>query len=207
MHVKSLGILSLISLLGLLSIGLIQSSCQTVSEPSQAGPNMSNTVPLSHLYWHFLTYQHHLDEVAANQEKEGRSGAAARSMMQAKLSMSDEHFEPVHRASDRLHASMANLNARAEHLRSVYVSLNPPKDGPLTPQQQSVHDQLKKMNEEREELLTEQMNRLDNELAPNDRTVFQEFVRKQIALSVVAVVPPKTSVSSSVANSPAGGGK
>jgi len=159
------------------------------------------------LYWHFLTYQHHLDEAAAKTEQQGQSGAAVRSIMQAKLSMSDEHFEPIHRASDRLSASMSNLNARAEHLRSLYIQLDPPKNGPLTPEQQKLHDQLKKMNGEREELLTEQMNKLDNELAVNDRATFREFLIKHVSLGVVAVTLNKPSVSSSGANPAVGGGK
>jgi hypothetical protein len=47
------------------------------------------------------------------------------------------------------------------------------------------------LNSEREDLLTEQMNRLDNELAGSDRVTFREFLTKKFALGVVAVPRPQ----------------
>src|SRR5262249_31559410 len=39
----------------------------------QAGQN--GRAPLSHLYWHFLVYQNHLDKTAAAREQRGRAGS------------------------------------------------------------------------------------------------------------------------------------
>jgi hypothetical protein len=166
-------------------------NCQVTSSSSSNVAGPAGTVPLSHLYWHFLVYQNHLDQTAAQMEKEGKSGTLVRSFIQTKLNMSDTRFEPIHRASDRLSASLADLNGRAQHLRSLYIQSKPPLDGILSPEQQNLHDQLKKLNVEREELLTEQMNALENELTVDDRTAFREFLTKQIAPGVRVVTPSR----------------
>ena len=210
MRVASFRIHSVICLVSLLNIASFHSYGQTPIEPARIASNTSSSVPLSHLYWHFLMYQNHLDQKAAEMEKDGKSGTAVRSLIQTKLSMSDTKFEPFHRASERLSASLANLNSRAQHLRSLYIQSSPPLDGALSPEQQKLHDQLKELNVEREELLTEQMNALDNELAVDDRAAFREFLAKQIAPAVTVVKPSRPAgqpLPLTSGNSANGGGK
>jgi hypothetical protein len=98
------------------------------------------------------------------------------------------------------------LNTKLEHLRSLYLQSKPTPGTPLNPEQQQLHDKLKKLDEEREELLTEQMNKLDNELAVNDRAALREFLTKQ---SVIRVVPVQSfqPANSITAPSNNGGGK
>jgi small-conductance mechanosensitive channel len=179
---------------------------QTTTQSSTLSP-----VPLSHLYWHFLQYQHHLDEKSEELEKQGQSGDTVRSLMQSQLKMPDVQFASMHKASDRLSASMSEWNARVQHLRSLYIQSKPSKDIPLTPEQQQLHDQLKQMNDEREAILTEQMNSLDNELSTSDRAAFRDFLTKKIASKVVisSSLPLSSSSAGSiqVANPAAGGGK
>jgi hypothetical protein len=151
----------------------------------------SNSVSLQHLYWHFLMYQHHLDQKANEMEKEGNSGAVVRSFVQAKLKMSDSQFEPIRRAADGLSMSLADLNTRAQQLRSLYIQSQPAKEGSLTSEQQKIHDQLKSLNDERENLITNQMNKLDNELAVNDRAALREYLTNEVAPSVITVKRPK----------------
>ena len=204
---SSVRLLLLGSLVSLSALG----SSQVVQ--LNAGPPVTsseNSVPLQHLYWHFLMYQHHLDLKAAQMEKEGTSGTAVRSFMQAKLNMADAQYEPIHRAADSLSAALADLNTRAQHLRLLYIQSKPPKDGPLTSEQQTIHDQLKAMNDEREKLLTEQMNKLDNELSGDDRASFRDFLTNQIAPGVITVKLPNSasqSLSLAPATSGSGGGK
>ncbi len=170
-----------------------------------------SAVPLSHLYWHFLQYQHHLNENAKELEKQGQPGDTVRSLMQSQLKMSDVRFASIHKASDRLSASMAEWNARVEHLRSLYIQSRPNKDMPLTSEQQQLHDQLKQMNNEREAILTQQMNSLDNELSTTDRAALRDFLTKQIASRVVtsrSLSPSSSSAGSNqAANAATGGGK
>jgi hypothetical protein len=210
MRGSSFGIRSVFCLVSLLNIAYFHSYAQAPAEPAPITSGRSSSVPMSHLYWHFLMYQNHLDQEAAQMEKEGKSGAVVRSFIQTKLNMSDTRFEPIHRASDRLSASLANLNSRAQHLRSLYIQSRPPLDGTLSPEQQNLHDQLKKLNVEREELLTEQMNVLENELTADDRTAFREFLAKQIAPAVTVVKPSRLAgqpLPLTSGNSDNGGGK
>jgi small-conductance mechanosensitive channel len=197
---------SIVSLLAFLVVAFGVGRGQQATSQSST----SSAVPLSHLYWHFLQYQHHLNEKAKELEKQGQPGDTVRSLIQSQLKMSDVQFASIHKASDRLSASMAEWNARVEHLRSFYIQSKPSKDIPLTSEQQQLHDQLKHMNDEREAILTEQMNSLDNELSTTDRAAFRDFLTKQIASRVVTSRPwmPSSSVGSNqVANPAAGGGK
>jgi hypothetical protein len=210
MRVSRFGIRTAVSILLLQHIACFHGYGQAPAAPAQVPSSTSSSVPLSHLYWHFLMYQNHLDQEAAQMEKEGKSGAVVRSFIQTKLNMSDNRYEPIHRASDRLSAAMANLNSRAQHLRSLYIQTKPPQDGTLTPEQQNLHDQLKRLNVEREQLLAEQMNTLDNELAVDDRAAFREFLTKQIAPRVTVTKPASLANQPSPftsGNSGSGGGK
>jgi hypothetical protein len=206
MSVRNVSFRNIVSLLALLTIAFGYGRGQQASNQNST----PSTVPLSHLYWHFLQYQHHLDEKSEALEKQGQSGDTVRSLMQSQLRMSDVQFASMHRASDRLSASMSDWNARVEHLRSLYVKSKPSKDIPLTLEQEQLHDQLKQMNDEREAILTEQMNSLDNELSTSDRAAFRDFLSKQIASRVV--ISKSLTLSSAVGNSQsknlaAGGGK
>ena len=207
MSVKRLKLRRIVCLLAFLVVAFDNGGGQQATSQSST----SSTVPLSHLYWHFLQYQHHLDEKSEELEKQGQSGDTVRSLMQSQLKMSDVKFASMHRASNRLSASMSDWNARVEHLRSLYIQSKPSKDIPLTPEQQQLHDQLKHMNDEREAILTEQMNSLDNELSTADRATFRDFLTKQIASKVVisSSLPLSSSSAGSiqVANPAAGGGK
>ena len=192
MRLSSFGV-RIVYLLFFVSAASTYSFCQVAAMPAQFSTSTSSPVPLSHLYWHFLMYQHHLDQKADQLEKDGQSGAVVRSFIQSKLNMSDISYEPIHRAADRLSASMVDLNARVQHIRSFYKESKPSTDGSLTPAQQKLHDQLKEFNDEREEMLTEQMYKLDNELYANDRATLREYLTKQVAQSVIRIQIPKPS--------------
>ena len=206
MSVKRLKLRRIVCLLAFLIVAFDNGLGQQATSQSST----SSSVPLSHLYWHFLQYQHHLDEKAEELEKQGQSGDTVRSLMQSQLKMPDVQFASMHRASDRLSASMSDWNARVEHLRSLYIQSKPAKDIPLTPQQQELHDQLKQMNDEREAILTQQMNSLDNELSTVDRAAFRDFLTKKIASRIVAsrsLTPSSAARNSQVKNLAAGDGK
>jgi len=207
MSVLRLKLRSIVCLLAFLIVPFGYARGQQTSSQSGASP----TVPLSHLYWHFLQYQHHLDEKSEELEKQGQSGDIVRSLMQRQLKMSDAQFASMHKASDRLSAAMSEWNARVEHLRSLYIQSKPSRDIPLTFEQQQLHDQLKQMNNEREAILTEQMNSLDNELSTADRAAFRDFLTNQIASKIVistTLTPSSSSaVGGQVANPVTGGGK
>jgi hypothetical protein len=207
MSVQRLKLRSIVCLLAFLIIAFGYGRGQQATSHSST----LSAMPLSHLYWHFLQYQHHLNEKAEELEKQGQPGDTVRSLMQSQLKMSDVQFASMHKASDRLSASMSEWNARVEHLRSLYIQSRPSKDMPLTSVQQQLHDQLKQMNDEREAILTEQMNSLDNELSTVDRAAFRDFLTKQIASRVVtsrSLSPSSSSAGSNqVANPAAGGGK
>jgi hypothetical protein len=206
MSVPRLRLQSIVCLLALLIVASGYGRGQQATSQSST----LSAMPLSHLYWHFLQYQHHLDEKAEELEKQGQSGDTVRSLMQSQLKMPDVQFASMHRASDRLSASMSEWNARVEHLRSLYIQSKPSKDIPLTPEQKQLHDQLKQMNDEREAILTQQMNSLDNELSTVDRAAFRDFLTKKIASRIVAsrsLTPSSVAGNSQVKNLAAGDGK
>jgi hypothetical protein len=154
---------------------------------------------MSHLYWHFLMYQNHLDQRAAEMEKEGKSGTSVKSFLQGKLNMPDNRFELIHQAARRLSASMSDLNARAEKLRAKLIETHPSKSIPPTSEQEQLRSALQMLNDEREAILLREMDRLDNELATEDRARFREFMLRTIAPNVRSInrpgsLTPKSSV-------------
>ncbi|GGA73511.1 hypothetical protein GCM10011507_26370 [Edaphobacter acidisoli] len=132
-------------------------------------------------------------------EKGGSSGTAVRTFIQSKMSISDAEYAPIHEAADRLSSAMADLNTKAIHLRQLYLQTKPVKGAPLTPEQQTLYDQLKQIDTDREQMLTQQMEELDNELSSNARSTFRKFLVSRIAPNTKAIP------SSNSAQTPASG--
>jgi hypothetical protein len=187
----------------LLLVFLVVLPCSGNSQPpTNTSVSSSQRVPMHHLYWHFLMYQNHLDVEASQMEKGGQSGKTVRSLIQAKMNMSDDRFAPIHQAAADLSASIGELNARAEKLRAKLIETNPSKEIPLTPEQEKLRSALQMLNDERETLLLREMNKLDNELSTEDRATFRQFMLHAIAPNVRTIThsesspPPKPNAAS-----------
>src|ERR1700735_2396635 len=98
MTVKSqfTSILIVVSCLGALCASPYQAIGQSprIQQPASQQYAQSRPVSLPHLYWHFLIYQHQLDQLAVEHEKQHKDGNWLRSYLQTKLSMTPEEFQP-----------------------------------------------------------------------------------------------------------------
>jgi hypothetical protein len=88
-----------------------------VSAPSAPGP-----VPLNHLYWHVLLYQHFLDTQAAQQDAQGEDGSWTRNHLQIRMGFSDADFAPIRTSSVRLSSELQALDAQAATTSAAGIS-------------------------------------------------------------------------------------
>jgi hypothetical protein len=152
-----------------------------------AGP--PKAVSLAHLYWHFLIYQHHLDQLASQHEAQGKDGRWLRSYLQNRVSMTDEDFAPIRESADRLNAAMETFKA---HAKSVVIQVNPVrgKDGTLSPEGRQSRKELKQLSSQREEIINAEIKTLNAALTPEARASLQKYLTN-IFSSNVRIVYPK----------------
>jgi hypothetical protein len=117
---------------------------------------------LSHLYWHFLVYQNHLDTKAAERNSQGQDGSVLRDFLQKKSGLSDADYAPVRASSVRLTAKVKHLDAQAKVIR--------------TSESPSKSDQLKALNDQRETAINSEIAFLKQNLSPDKIKAFEAFL-------------------------------
>ncbi len=167
---RRLALLTVSGLL-LLSIALAQ---QPAATPQQNQSQPPRPIPLPHLYLHFLLYQRHLDEAAAQREKQGENGDWLRTGLQKRLGFTDGEFAPVRASSERLSAKIADLNARARAI--VAADQQARKQGLIPPGSPPPGlEKLKALDAERNADIDAEIATLNQALSPANAASLQSF--------------------------------
>lgn len=180
-------------ILGLLSATSLCQITGQVLPPQVAGrTNMAQPQPVSlaHLYWHFLIYQHHLDQLAAEHEKQGKDGAWLRSYLQTKLSMTDEEFQPIRESADRLDAAMSELNAKANAIAAAANAARS-KEGAGSADEQQFRHKLKSLTAQREAAINKEIDTLNAALDPDAAQKLRDYLKNTFSknVSIVHMTP------------------
>jgi hypothetical protein len=122
-------------------------------------------VSLAHLYWHFLTYQNHLDSKDAEASAQGKGGSGPRKMLQRGLGFKDDDYAPVRISSVRLTSELKALDARAAAIRA---------DGPSAANQKK----MMALTVERETDIRSEISYLKRTLTPGQLRMFEAFLVK-----------------------------
>jgi hypothetical protein len=123
-------------------------------------------IPMSHLYWHFLMYQNHLDSKGASGETtKGQDQGGMGSYAQKRLGFSDADFAPIRSSSVRLTAEVKALDERATATRAVG-----------TPSEN--YGQLKALTAEREADINSEISYLKQTLSPDKVMRFEAFLNR-----------------------------
>jgi hypothetical protein len=171
--------------LGLLSA--MSLSCVTGQVPPAqiAGHAALDAKPVSlpHLYWHFLIYQHHLDQLAVEHEKQGKDGAWLRSYLQTKLSMTAEEFQPIRASADRLDSAITALNAKAKADVSA-LNASRTTEGVSSWNAQHYRHKLKKLTTQREAVINKEIDTLNSDLSPEVAQKLQNYIQNTFSKNV-----------------------
>lgn len=98
-------------------LGSILLACALL-HPATGQSQQTQQPSLAHLYWYFLSYQNHLDRVAAAQEAQGKDGTLLSGIMQVRLGFSDADFAYIRTSSVRLTAEVQALNVQAAAIQA-----------------------------------------------------------------------------------------
>jgi hypothetical protein len=120
-------------------------------------------VSLSHLYWHFLVYQNHLDTKAADLGAHGKDGSGLRNLLQKKAGLSDTEYAPIRISSVRLTANVKDLDKQAVAIHTAGAS-------------SSSRDQLKVLTVQREAAINSEISFLKQNLPPDKIKTFEAFL-------------------------------
>lgn len=151
------------------------------TSPSQA--HASARAPLPRLYWCFLTYQRFLDRKADEIEKKGGTGTELRESLQRRLGFSTYQFELIREAAQKLDSDLKQKDAQAQAIIDAFHAKYPPNQpliGPLPPPP----PELAVLQQERENLIEQDVANLKSELGPDAAAKLDSFLSKDFAPAV-----------------------
>jgi hypothetical protein len=169
-------------------------SHQAASQSQQNEPQLlasrgyaqPHPVSLAHLYWHFLVYQHHLDQAAAERQKQGQDGTWLRDYLQKKLGFTDAEFAPIRTSADKLSAEIQDLNSKA--LTIAAADREARRKGLVAPDAAPPgHEQLKALTAEREADINAEIEGLDQALSQKNADALRTFLTQRFSQNVTAL--------------------
>jgi hypothetical protein len=159
--------------------------------PSTGMPgSQSKRVSLPHLYWHFLIYQNHLDQVAAQRVANGKDGSWLSNHFEQKLGFTDAQFAVVRATAQRLAPELQAVDAQAMAFIAAYRAAHPhqpgspPLSGPAPPE-------IAALMQQHEAVIQKEIANLQSVLGPELSARLENFLQTQFALNVtVQNIPP-----------------
>jgi len=145
-------------------------------------------VPEAHLYWHFLVYQKHLDDVSESRNKQGKDGRNMHSYLSRKIGISQYNYEPVHSSAIRLTQRLKDLN---DSSNAVIIRVRTAKHS-NTPVASEDLEKLHIVYLKREEIINEEINGLKKSLSSGDFAALQNYILNSFSKNVHVVSPSHT---------------
>lgn len=140
-------------------------------------------VPQSHLYWHFLMYQNHLDRVAVQREKQGKNGDWLRDLHQIGLGFTATQFAPIRAAGVRIETEIKEIDAQAKAIIDADHAAHPSMPG-IPREWRTAPPELKALSQKREEVLTTEISNLQLTLGPELAARLDAYIQSHIAPKV-----------------------
>ncbi len=161
-------------------------------------PSHKATPPLSHLYWHFMTHQLHLDQVATARTQQGKNGAWLRNYYQQQLGFTDAQFQPVRDVATQLQSDLKAIDDRVQTLVTADQASH-------SHQLTSPHNlpppiaELAQLSQQREATLQKAMVNLQAALGPQRAARLDDYLQKNMAPKVTMkwMSPPQPHTPSS----------
>jgi len=138
---------------------------------------------LPHLYWHFLLYQNHLDQAAAQREANGKDGAWLRDHFQKKLGFTDAQFAVIRSTARRLDGELKAVDAQAMAIINADHAANPLSPGTL-PMWRAVPPELKALSQQHEALILSEVAGLKGTLGTDLAARLDTFLQTEVARNV-----------------------
>ncbi|HMD83987.1 MAG TPA: hypothetical protein VKO18_04710 [Terriglobia bacterium] len=177
---RRIGLLGLAGTLLCVLVG-VPALAQTSSPVPSKGQKVQ--APLSHLYWHFLLYQNHLDKVATQREQQGKNGAWLRNHFQNELGFTDAQFAVVRATAQRLETELKGVDAQAkaiidaDHAAHRQQSGSPHTWRPVPPE-------LKALQQQHEAVIQSEVSHLKGALGPDLAAKLDALLQSELARNV-----------------------
>lgn len=175
---RKLSLPSLLILLLLLCTSVRLAIGQQAS--TQPAPTVQ-PVPLTTLYWFFLSYQQHLDDQAAQEEAKGKDGAWFRNALQKRIQFSDSDFAQIRNSAQTLVQQVTSLDAQAAAIRAEGASPS--------------RAQLAELTFERQSAINNAIANLAQTLSPGKKAALDAFLPRFFHVTVTpSATTPSTGV-------------
>lgn len=163
------------------------------ASPVPAGGTRAR-VSLPHLYWHFLMYQNHLDQVAAQRMASGKNGSWLSNHFEQKLGFTDAQFAVVRSTAQRLQVNLKAVDAQAKAIIAAGHQGAPPYPGTSHPWG-PFPPELKALAQQHEAVIQTEVANLKAALGPGAAAQLETFLQNDFARNVtVQNVPPGPSL-------------
>jgi outer membrane murein-binding lipoprotein Lpp len=128
-------------------------------------PSQLKPLSRSQLYWAFLSYQNHLDKLAADDQAKGKDGSWLRNDLQKRLGFSDQDYAPIRTSAQRLTSKVQVLAEKAKQIRAAGSSSG-------STQAQA----LSGLTKQRHEYIGNEINSLIQALSPQNKAALEAFM-------------------------------
>jgi|SRR5215472_3807570 len=155
------------------------------AQSTAAAPSATRRVtpPMSHLYWHMMTHQNHLDRAAAAREQLGKDGSWLRNYYQQKLGFTNSEFQPVREAAQRLEIKLKQINDRAKDLVTADRNSHPHALARREDLPAPIAE-LSQLSQQHESALQSEMDNLRKALGEKRAAKLDDFLMKNLAPKV-----------------------
>jgi hypothetical protein len=182
---------------------LHQAIGQSIStQPTSNAVSQPKPVSVPHLYWHFLEYQRHLDEVADARQKQGKDGQPVRDCLQNELGFSSVEYAQIHASAQRLTEEIKDINARGKAIGNSGRSAQ--SAGFLSAGDASAgQQQMKALIAEREADINAEIEAINLHLSNEQQVALQTYLVKKFSPSNARFRPAGSKTPLSTTGTPA----
>ncbi len=161
-----------------------QSSQLSSTQLSSTQLNSTQLRPpsLPQLYWAFLSYQNHLDTLAAQREAQGQDASWIRNGLQTRLGFSDADYAPIRTSAKRLTSEIAVLSRQVKQIRAAGSSTS------SSAQAQA----LTALTKQRQTYVANEIYNLTEALSPQNKATFEKFITQFFAPKKIAFRAPNS---------------
>jgi hypothetical protein len=187
----------------LAACALLQAMGQSAPAQLVSGtPFQPKPVSIPHLYWHFLAYQQHLDEVAATREKQGKNGQSPRDSLQNELGFSSLDYAQIHTSAIRLTNELSDINAKGKAI--VASTRSAQSAGFLSDSAASAdQQQMIALIAERDADIDQEIAAINLSLSTEQQKTLQEYLVRKFSPSNAKFHPAGSKAASSITGKPA----
>lgn len=141
--------------------------------------SQSNSIPPTVQWFFFLSAVDHMDHAADKLQAQGKESAWLRDSQQNKLHFTDQQFQLVREAAQRIMAEVSVVNSQADLARVIFRQSHPLASADSA-DIGSYRSQMASLSQQRKTVLESEISKLRAALGPETSSALDTYIRTQV---------------------------